>query len=189
MVEKLPRVVIIENVRGFTLKMNAALLARVKECLQALHYSIHIRIVCTSQSAVPRSRDRCYVVGIRGLKVGLKWPKVLTMVGLQYFLDRNIVKKKHMLNNRHNTLLCKLLEKRKGRLENDWYCIDVGCSLQWVSCLKGKCPCLTRSRACGHYLPRLRRFLTLAEHGALQVLPTNVTSHMRDFQKLGSASG
>ena len=37
-VEKLPRVVIIENVRGFTCKGNAYLLAHVKDCLQALHF-------------------------------------------------------------------------------------------------------------------------------------------------------
>ena len=84
-VDKLPRVVIIENVRGLTFKRNAALLAHVKDCLQALHYSIHIRILCTSQSAVPQSRGRCYVVGIRGPKVGFKWPKVLTTVGLKHF--------------------------------------------------------------------------------------------------------
>ena len=90
--EKLPRVVIIENVRGLTFKRNAALLAHVKECLQALHYSVHIRILCTSQSAVPQSRGRCYVVGIRGPKVVFKWPKVLSMVGLQHFVDRHIVK-------------------------------------------------------------------------------------------------
>ena len=69
-VEKLPRVVTIENVRGLTFKRHATLLSHVKECLQALQYSIHIRILCISQSAVPQSRGRCYVVGIRGPKVG-----------------------------------------------------------------------------------------------------------------------
>ena len=106
--------VIIENVRGFTFKTNAMLLAHVKDCLQALHYSVHIRILCTSQSAVPQSRGRCYVVGIRGPKVGFKWPKVLTMVGLQHFFDRHIVKKNHPLNKRQNTLLRKLQENHKG---------------------------------------------------------------------------
>ena len=57
--DKLPRVVIIENVRGLTFERNAALLAHAKDCLQALHYSIHIRIFCKSQSAVPQSRGRC----------------------------------------------------------------------------------------------------------------------------------
>ena len=66
-VDKLPRVVIIENVRGFTFKRNAGVLTHVKDCLQALNS--HIRIMCTSQSAVPQSRGRCYVVGIRGQKV------------------------------------------------------------------------------------------------------------------------
>ena len=96
-VDKLPRVVIIENVRGFAFKRNAALLAHVKDCLQAMHYSVHIRILCTSQSAVPQSRGRCYVVGIRGQKVCFKWPKVLPMVGLKHFLDRTLIEKKHAL--------------------------------------------------------------------------------------------
>ena len=90
---EIPRAVIIENVRRFTFKRNLALLDHVKDCLQALRYSIHIRILCTSQSAVPQNRGRCYVVGIRGPKVGFKWPKVLTMVGLKHFLDRNIFQK------------------------------------------------------------------------------------------------
>ena len=135
MVEKLARVVIIENVRGFTFKRNAALLDHVKDCLQALHYSIHIRILCTSQSAYPQSRGRCYFVDIRGPKVGLKWPKVLTMVGLQHFFDRHIVENQHNLNKRHTQRLGKLPEKHKGRLENGCYCIDAGSSLKWVSCL------------------------------------------------------
>ena len=179
-VDKLPRVVIIENVRGLTFKRNAGLLAHVKDCLQALHYSIHIRILCTSQSAVPQSRGRCYVVGIRGPKVGFKWPKVLTTVGLKHLLGRNLIKKNRRLNSRLTRLLHKLREKHKGGLEKGWYCFDVGASWKFVSCLKGKCPCLTHSRACGHYLPRLRRYLTLAEHGALQGLPSSATLHMQE---------
>ena len=99
-VGKLPPVVIIENVRACTFKRTAAFSALVKDCLQALHYSIHIRILCTPRSAVPQSRGRCYVVGIRGTKVGFKRPKVITLVGLQHFLGRHIVKQKHALNAR-----------------------------------------------------------------------------------------
>ena len=46
--------------------------------------------------------------------------------------------------------------------------------------LEGQCPCLTRSRACVHYLPRLRRFLTLAAHGAVQGLPSGFALHMKE---------
>ena len=179
-VDKLPRVVIIENVRGFAFKRNAALLAHLKDCLQAMHYSVHIRILCTSQSAVPQSRGRCYVVGIRGQKVCFKWPKVLPMVGLKHFLDRTLIEKKHALNSRQKELLSKLQETHKGRLEKAWYCFDAGATLKFVSCLKGKCPCLTHSRPGGPYLPRLRRFLTLREHGALQGLPSSVTLYMQE---------
>ena len=94
-VEKLPRVVIIENVRGLAFKKNAVLLVQVKECLRALHYSIHIQILCASQSAVPQNRGWCYVVGIRGPKVNFKWPKDLPMVGLHHYLGRTIVEQKH----------------------------------------------------------------------------------------------
>ena len=80
----------------------------VKDCLNALHYSIHIRILCSPQSAVPQSRGRCYLVGIRGPKVGFKWPNVLTMVGLQNFLNRHIVKKHHKLNKVQTQFLGKL---------------------------------------------------------------------------------
>ena len=144
--------VIIENARGLTFKRNATLLAHVRECLRVLYYSIHIRILCTSQSAVPQSRGRCYVVGIRGPRVGFKWPKVLKMVDLKHVLNRSIVKTCYNLNERQTELMGKLPDEFKGRLEKDWYCIDIGCSLKWASCSKGKCPCLTRSRAMGTLL-------------------------------------
>ena len=188
--DKLPRVVIIENVRGFAFKRNAALLAHLKDCLQATHYSVHIRILCTSQSAVPQGRGRCYVVGIRGQKVCFKWPKVVPMVGLKHFSDRTLMEKKHALNRRQKELLSKLQETHKGRLEKAWYCFDAGATLKFVSCLKGKCPCLTHSRPGGPYLPRLRRFLTLREHGALQGLPRCHLVHAGGMQwrRTGGAS-
>ena len=111
--------VVIENFRGLTFTRNAALLAHGKECLRVLHYSIHIRILCTSQYAVPQSHGRCYVVGIRGPKVGFKWPQVLTMAGLKHFLDRRIVKKRHNLQEKQTKLLGRLQETHKDRLEKD----------------------------------------------------------------------
>ena len=171
---------IIENVRGCALKRNATLLAHVKDCLQATHYSAHIRILCTSQSAVPQSRGRCCVVGIRGQKVCFKWPKVLPMVDLKQLLGRTLIEKKHALNNQQKELLSKLQETHKRRLEKAWYCFDAGATLKCVSCLKGKCPCLTHSRPGGPYLPRLRRFLTLREHGALQGLPSGAILYMQE---------
>ena len=67
-----------------------------------MHYSVHIRILCIPQSAAPQSRGRCYVVGIRGPKVGFEWPKVITTVGLNDCVDRHIIKKKHALNSLQN---------------------------------------------------------------------------------------
>lgn len=177
-VDKLPRVVIIENVRGLTHKRNASMLQHVKDCLQAAKYTVHLRVLCTSESAVPQSRGRCYLVGIRSPKTPFQWPKKLHPVGLEHFLDKNLSNSEHPLNRRQKKIMHTLQGKHKGKLEKSWYCLDAGASKKFVSCLKDKCPCLTRSRACGHYVPRLRRFLTVFEHGSLQGLPRRVTKHM-----------
>lgn len=177
-VDKLPRVVIIENVRGLTHRRNAGLLQHVKDCLQAAKYTVHLRVLCTSDSAVPQSRGRCYLVGIRSPKVAFRWPKPLPTVGLKHFLDKNLAKSEHSLTHRQKKIMQKLQRKHKGRLEELWYCFDAGASMQFMSCLKDKCPCLTRARAGGRYVPRLRRFISTLEHGSLQGLPRRVTQHM-----------
>lgn len=177
-VDKLPRVVILENVRGLTHKRNEAVLQHVKDCLQAVKYTVHLRVLCTSESAVPQSRGRCYLVGIRSPKTHFQWPKPLPAVGLQHFLDKNLKNSEHPLNRRQKTMMDTLQETHMHKLEKSWYCFDAGASTRFVSCLKDKCPCLTRARAGGHYVPRLRRFLSVVETGRLQGLPCTVTQHM-----------
>ena len=181
-VDKLPRVVIIENVRGLTFRKHAGLLQHVKDCLKAVGYTLHVRIMCTSQSAVPQSRGRCYIVGIRSPKVRFQWPKLLPLVQLEHFLDTTNTNSEHPLNHRQQKLMRKLAEKHK-KLDKCWYCFDAGASWRYVQCLKDKSPCLTRSRASGHYVPRLRRFLSLVEHGSLQGLPRRATLHMAEAAK------
>jgi DNA (cytosine-5)-methyltransferase 1 len=177
-VDKLPRVVIIENVRGLTHKRNAGLLQHVKDCLQAAKYTVHLRVLCTSDSAVPQSRGRCYLVGIRSPKAAFQWPKPLPFVGLEHFLDKSLKNAEHCLTHRQKKIMHTLQGKNKGKLEKSWYCFDAGASEKFVSCMKDKCPCLTRARAGGHYVPRLRRFLSVVERGSLQGLPRRVTQHM-----------
>ena len=75
-VEKLPRVVIIENVRGLTFRRHVGLLQHVKDCLQGVIYALHVRILRTSQSGAPQSRGHCYTVGVRLPKVPCKWPRL-----------------------------------------------------------------------------------------------------------------
>jgi hypothetical protein len=99
-VDKLPRVAVIENVRGLTFRRHAGLLQHVKDCLHAVGYTVHVRILCTSESAVPQSRGRCYIVGIRSPKAPFKWPKKLPLVKLEHFLDTGNVKTGHPLNRR-----------------------------------------------------------------------------------------
>jgi hypothetical protein len=122
-------------------------------------------------------------VGVRSPKVTFQWPKVLPPVKLEHFLDTSRVKLKHPLNRRQTKILRKLQEKCKGGLDKHWYCFDAGASWRYVQCLKDKCPCLTRSRVGGHYVPKLRRFLSLIEHGSLQGLPHRATLHMAEAAK------
>ena len=179
-VEKLPRLVIIENVRGLTFRRHAWLLQHVKDCLQGVGYTLHVRILCTSQSGVPQSRGRCYLVGVRSPKAPFKWPRTLPVVKLENFLDARRINLEHPLNRRQQTLMRKLQTKHKGRLEKHWFSFDAGASLRYVQCCKDRSPCLTRARAGGHYVPKLRRFLSLLEHGSLQGLPRRVTLHMAE---------
>jgi len=181
--DKLPRVTIIENVRGLTFRRHAGLLQHVKDCLQAAGYTLHVRVLCTSESAVPQSRGRCYIVGIRSPRVPFQWPKILPTVKLEHFLDTTKIKLEHPLNSRQKKIMRKLNEKHSNRLEKSWYCFDAGASWRYVQCLKDKCPCLTRSRAGGHYIPKLRRFLSLVEHGSLQGLPHSTTQYMAEAAK------
>jgi hypothetical protein len=75
-------------------------------------------------------------LGIRGPKVGFKWPKVIPMAGLKHFSDRHIVKKKHALNKRLNTLLGKLKRDTQGHigeglvLHRCWLFLEVGVMLE-----------------------------------------------------------
>ena len=148
-VEKLPRLVIIENVRGLTFRRHAWLLQHVKDCLQGVGYTLHVRILCTSQSGVPQSRGRCYLVGIRSPKAPFKWPRTLPVVKLENFLDARRINLEHPLNRRQQTLMRKLQAKHKGRLEKHWFCFDAGASLRYAQCCKDRSPCLTRARAGG----------------------------------------
>jgi hypothetical protein len=119
-------------------------------------------------------------VGIRSPKVPFQWPKVLPLVKLEHFLDTKIANVEHPLNRRQQTLMRKLAVKHNNKLDKHWYCFDAGASWRYVQCLKDKSPCLTRSRPSGHYVPRLRRFLSLVEHGSLQGLPRTATLHMAE---------
>ena len=102
-VEKLPRVVIIENVRGLTFRRHARL-QHVKGCLQGVGYTLHVRILCTSESGVPQSRGRCYIVGVRSPRVPFKWPRTLPVVKLESFLYIRRVNLGHPLSRRQQTL-------------------------------------------------------------------------------------
>ncbi|MFM7977787.1 MAG: DNA cytosine methyltransferase, partial [Candidatus Fonsibacter sp.] len=85
--EKLPRVVIIENVRGLTLKRTAALQAYVRECLRGMRYSIHTHILCTSSPQFPKAAAGATWWAPAGR--GFKSPKVVIMAALQNLFDRN----------------------------------------------------------------------------------------------------
>ena len=113
---------IIENVRGLTFRRHAWLLQ------QAAGYTWHVRAVCTSESAVPQSRGRCYIVGIRSPRVPFQWPKVLPALKLEHFLDTGRINLEHPLNSRQRKILRKLQEKHGGGLDKHWYCFDAGAS-------------------------------------------------------------
>ncbi len=175
-VSKQPRVVVLENVAGLMFRRHRAVFQQLLKLLKAMHYETHYRILNTRLSGIPQNRPRCYVVAIQSPKHQFKWPKDLPCVPLKRFLDSYSSQGDHPLTGAGLKTLKKLIKKHGREIEQKWYVFDAGASWKFTSCLKGCVPCLTRSRWRGHYIPKLRRFLNLREHGALQGLPSSVVN-------------
>lgn len=172
--EKRPRVCIIENVKGLLEKKHAKVLQTIEGILQALGYEVHRRVLNTLDHGIPQSRQRVYVVALRDVKRPFKWPRALPTPSVKDFLDQDLT------GQSSGEDLNFFAEKAGGmrKLANRWYVIDLGSSKRFQHLMReGVCPCLTRTR-CGsakYFVPKLKRFMTLAEMATLQGLPNVVT--------------
>ena len=92
---KRPRVVIIENVSGLTLKKHAHVLADIGTVLARLGYKITKRVCNTRDHGIPQCRPRLYIIGIRRTCHARKfpWPMPVKAPSLLRFVDDSKAKK------------------------------------------------------------------------------------------------
>ena len=71
--------------------------------------------------------------------------------------------------------------KKKVNVDADYFIIDANAGKSFTHMMHQCSPCITRSRGAngGHYVTKLRRFMTIWEIGQLQGFPTRVTAALR----------
>ncbi len=174
---RLPRVVIIENVSGLRFQKHKPVLLEVIQRLKELQYKVHARLLNSRDHGIPQNRRRVYIVGVRGEKERFRWPPRIGTLPLRAILDTKTINADHSTLSKGGQITLKKWQHKIGehKLDSGWYVIDAGASERFSSCLEGVTPCLTRARSVGHYVPKLRRFLTMVEAGRLQGLPAFIT--------------
>ena len=89
-IEKLPSVVVFENVAGLLHQKHKGVLQTVTRVLTRLGYSVSHKLVNTKDHGIPQSRPRVYIVGTnRGgsAKTMMEWPKAVQCFGVHHYLE------------------------------------------------------------------------------------------------------
>jgi site-specific DNA-cytosine methylase len=86
--EKLPSVVVFENVAGLLHRKHKAVFHTVRRVLKVLGYNVSHKLVNTKDHGIPQSRPRVYIIGTdRGGSAKMFWPREIPCVGVEYFLQ------------------------------------------------------------------------------------------------------
>lgn len=92
-IEKLPSVVVFENVAGLLHQKHKRVLQTLTRVLTRLGYSVSHKLVNTRDHGVPQSRPRVYIVGTsRGgrTKKMMEWPKAIQCFGAHHYLESSV---------------------------------------------------------------------------------------------------
>jgi len=165
-----PKVFILENVKGL-LTQHGKTLQVIIVSLKKLPYDVMARILNTCDHGIPQNRERIYIIGIRKdcNRSTFSWPPSIGSVDLKYVLDPAVrLPSAHDLppvtqkSARRQLLaaMATIVQKGHHPFRED-FVIDVGSSKFHM--MLNKSPCMTRSRAGGHWLSSRGRFMTTAE--------------------------
>jgi len=87
-IEKLPSVVVFENVAGLLHRKHKAVFRTINLVLKTLGYNVSHKLVNTKDHGIPQSRPRVYIIGTdRGGSNKMVWPREVPCVGVEYFLQ------------------------------------------------------------------------------------------------------
>ena len=181
---KLPKVFILENVKGFTeLENGKALRTALKELHKIKYdgsdrsiYEIHHEVLNTKDFGIPQHRPRWYCIGIR--RTALKgsggsvftFPTPIPCPKIDDFLDHpskqasgatwtelTETAKKNITSN------IKYLQSRDCDPETETHIVDCDASSTRTRSMVNISPCITRARWKGHWITNQRRRMTLTE--------------------------
>merc|ERR1719150_1636636 len=178
--QKKPRMFVLENVSGLVKIKGGEYYRAILEALDALNtYNIYSRIMDTKEHGIPHSRRRIYFVGIakRHDDRSFSFPEPVARPSIELFLDPpgkrqaaegNLppVSNKTAYSNVRRAL--KELSATGCKPLKVPYVVDCDSSGYRMKWMKEASPCITCSRAAGHWVTSRGRRLTKDEMMRLQ---------------------
>ena len=181
---KLPKIFILENVKGFTTHNKGQtmhnvlnLLRKVKNNRSEKAYHIHWKVLNTRDYGIPHSRPRWYCVGIRkdcSVEDSFAFPGRLECPAIDELLDgetkANLNSTTYQANSTmgRNIMAAHQRIKESGGNEHQPYVVDCDASRQKSNEMFNVSPCITRSRNRGHWLIHKNRRMSIHEMMRLQ---------------------
>jgi len=178
--QKKPKVFVLENVSGLVKIKGGEYYRAILEALDALNaYNIYSRIMDTKEHGIPHSRRRIYFVGIskRHDDGSFSFPESVARPSIELFLDPPC-KKQTVAGNlppiRSKTAYINVRRALKELAASGCkplkvpYVVDCDSSGDRMKWMKEASPCITCSRAAGHWVTSRGRRLTKDEMMRLQ---------------------
>jgi DNA-cytosine methyltransferase len=176
-----PSIFILENVEGLLTINRGACVAHIMSTLHSLPgYEVHYKILNTKDFGVPQNRARCYFVGLRRacLRPNLFfWPHERPLVPIDSLLDPRLLRPswadlppRTSQTARSNVIqfLAKIENSGRDPFWETWVVECDSSADHGAKAWQGLSPCLTRSRAKGHWLTSRGRRMSTAEFLRLQ---------------------
>lgn len=194
--EQQPKAFILENVAGLTQLDQGRYFAAILESLAELKtYHVYAKLLDTKEHGLPQSRKRVYIVGIHKVyAVGtFEFPEPVERPSIEMFLEPRVARPHPDIDlpparsstARANVIktLRELRERGHDPLSEPWI-IDCDSSGYRMSCMQDISPCLTCSRAAGHWITNRGRRMTKDEQMNLQ----GMASYKPFFRRVVSES-
>mmetsp|Transcript_58013 Transcript_58013/g.175372 ORF Transcript_58013/g.175372 Transcript_58013/m.175372 type:complete len:372 (-) Transcript_58013:35-1150(-) len=177
--KKTPRVFVLENVSGLVKINGGQYYKAIVEALEALGtYNVYSKVLDTKEHGVPQSRRRIYFVGIKKScdDGSFDFPEPVPRPSIELFLEpRRRRPLRSVLPPRTQTTALANVRRALRELTEQGYdplkvpfVVDCDSSGPRMKYVKDVSPCLTCSRAAGHWITNRMRRMTKAEMMRLQ---------------------
>mmetsp|Transcript_59158 Transcript_59158/g.95678 ORF Transcript_59158/g.95678 Transcript_59158/m.95678 type:complete len:369 (-) Transcript_59158:198-1304(-) len=201
---KRPSAFILENVKGLLSHEGGRTLDTILKTLRGIGdgaYAIDVKLINTQDHGVPQNRERVYFVGIRKdvlhKTAKFSWPEPLVRPSIEKFLDRrdrpallsDLPPTSSGTAHRNVKKVVKDLVKAGSDPLNQPFVLDCDSSCGWASFMKARTPCMTVSRAAGHWVTNRGRRMRTDEMMRLQGMDEKGFVQVVSDRQLGKQVG